>query len=182
MPTAAPAPLGEALVAMVGLFWITEDAVYVGAEPVGTASGVRLTKDGVETLGLGQGRFWAWDDVRGLDVQDVAVRSTARRLASMAFDSVYAMVTGDGEQPPAFTVRVETEDDGTVEATALAAVPGGIHTPDEYDLSRTLLTRLTTGATPVDDLLAWRRDEPEDVAPTRDQRLALLREWTTASA
>ncbi|MFH8975058.1 hypothetical protein [Streptomyces sp. NPDC017890] len=167
--------------AMVGLFWITEDAVYVGAEPTGTASGVRLTKDGVETLGLGQGRFWAWDDVRGLDVQDVAVRSTARRLASMAFDSVYAMVTGDGELPPAFTVRVETEGDGTVEATALAAAPGGIHTPDEYDLSRTLLTRLTSGATPVDELLTWRRDEPEDVAPTRDQRLALLRRWTAAT-
>ncbi|MFB6554681.1 hypothetical protein [Streptomyces sp. NPDC056405] len=168
--------------AMVGLFWITEDAVYVGAEPTGTASGVRLTKDGVETLGLGQDRFWPWHEVRGLDVQDVAVRSAARRLASMAFDSLVVLATGDGEHPPAFTVRVDTTADGTVEAAALTAAPGGIHTPDEYDLSRTLLTRLTTGATPVDDLLAWRRDEPEDVAPTRDERLALLRRWTTAAA
>lgn len=164
--------------AMVGLFWITEDAVYVGAEPTGTASGVRLTKDGVETLGLDQGRFWAWDEVRGIDVRDVAVRSAARRLASMAFDSVYAMITGDGEHPPAFTVRVETESDGTVEASAMTAVPGGIHTPDEYDLSRTLLTRLADGTTPVEDLLAWRRDRPADGSVTKDDRMTLLRRWT----
>ncbi|MER7050943.1 MULTISPECIES: hypothetical protein [unclassified Streptomyces] len=168
--------------AMVGLFWITEDHVYVGAAPTGTASGVRLAKDGVEILGLGRGRSWGWDEVRGIDVRDVAVRSPARRLASMAFDSLVVLVTGDGEHPPAFTVLVETEADGTVEADARVAVPGGIHTPDEYDLSRTLLTRLVDGATPLEDLLVWRRDEPEDVAPTRDERLALLRQWTTASA
>ncbi|MDT0613271.1 hypothetical protein [Streptomyces lancefieldiae] len=168
--------------AMVGLFWITEDCVYVGAEPTGTAPGVRLTKDGVETLGLGQGRVWDWDEVRGIDVADVAVRSAARRLASMAFDSVYAMVTGEGEHPPAFTVRVDTTTDGTVEATVLAAVPGGIHAPDEYDLSRTLLTRLATGATPVEDLLTWRRDRAENASQARDERLALLRRWTTTAA
>ncbi|MFJ7767846.1 hypothetical protein ACIQ1J_05355 [Streptomyces sp. NPDC097107] len=169
--------------AMVGLFWITEDHVYVGAEPTGAAPGVRLTKDGVETLGPDQGgRSWSWDLVGGIDVQDVAVRSTARRLASVAFDSLVVLVTGDGEHPPAFTVRVETENDGPIEATALAAAPGGIHTPDEHALSRTLLTRLTTGDTPVESLLTWRRDEPADVAPTRDEQLALLRHWTAAPA
>ncbi|MGW7278340.1 hypothetical protein ACWGIV_08540 [Streptomyces sp. NPDC054844] len=169
--------------AMVGLFWITEDHVYVGAEPTGTAPGVRLTKDGVETLGSDQGgRFWSWGLVGGIDVQDVAVRSTARRLASMAFDSLVVLVTGDGEHPPAFTVRVETANDGPIEATALAAAPGGIHTPDEHALSRTLLTRLTTGDTPVENLLTWRRDEPADVAPTRDEQLALLRHWTATPA
>ncbi|MFE0800540.1 hypothetical protein [Streptomyces sp. NPDC058812] len=169
--------------AMVGLFWITEDCVYVGAEPTGTAPGVRLTKDGVETLGSDQGgRSWPWASVGGIDVRDVAVRSTVRRLASMAFDSLVVLVTGDGEHPPAFTVRVETENDGPVETTALAAAPGGIHTPEEYDLSRTLLTRLAAGDTSVEDLLAWRRDEPEDVAPTRDEQLALLRHWTTPPA
>ncbi|MEU7402764.1 MULTISPECIES: hypothetical protein [unclassified Streptomyces] len=167
---------------MVGLFWITEDCVYVGAEPTGTAPGARLTEDGVEILGLGQGgRSWTWDEVTGLDVRDVAVRSAARRLASMAFDSVLVLITGDGELPPAFTVRVETEHEGAVEANVLAAVTGGIHTPDEYALSRTLLTRLADGTTPVGELTDWRRDEPDDVAPTRDQRLALLRQWTAAS-
>ncbi|WP_338775878.1 hypothetical protein [Streptomyces sp. DG1A-41] len=45
--------------AMVGLFWFGEDSVYVGAEPGRTASGVRLSEDGVETLGpagAGSGR------------------------------------------------------------------------------------------------------------------------------
>ncbi|MGX1223295.1 hypothetical protein RKD42_004554 [Streptomyces ambofaciens] len=168
--------------AMVGLFWISEDCVYLGAEPTGAAPGVRLTGDRVEILGEGQGgRSWKWDEVRGLDVRDVAVRSAGRRLASMAFDSVVVLFTGDGEHPPLFTVVVETEDDGTVEANALAAVTGGIHTPDEYALSRTLLARLADGTTTVGELVGWRRDEPGDVAPTRDQRLALLRAWTAAS-
>lgn len=99
----------------------------------------------------------------------------------MAFDSVVVLITGDGEQPPLFTVLVETEGDGTVEASVLAAVTGGIHTPDEYDLSRALLARLADGTTTVGELLRWRRDEPEDVAPAKDQRLALLREWTAAT-
>ncbi|KOT92814.1 hypothetical protein ACUJ8N_12135 [Streptomyces sp. ESR1.13] len=168
--------------AMVGLFWITEDCVYMGAEPTGTAAGVRLTGEGVEILGHEQGgRSWGWGEVRGLDVRDVAVRSARRRLASMAFDSVVALITGDGEQPPYFTVRVETEADGTIEANALIAVTGGIHTPDEYELSRTLLARLADGTATVGELVAWRREEPEDVAPTRDQQVALLRGWTAAS-
>ncbi|AKZ56940.1 hypothetical protein SAM23877_3895 [Streptomyces ambofaciens ATCC 23877] len=169
--------------AMVGLFWITEDCVYVGAEPTGTAPGVRLTKDGVEILGLGQGgRGRRWDEIREIDVRDVAVRSAARRLLSMAFDSALVLISGDGEQPPAFTVRVVTETDGTIEASALAAVPGGIHTPDEYALSRALLTRLVDGDTLVDDLLTWCRDRFGEPAPAGDERLALLRRWTASPA
>lgn len=33
----------EAPVAMIGLFWITKESVYVGAEPEGYGRGVRLT-------------------------------------------------------------------------------------------------------------------------------------------
>ncbi|MGV9909953.1 hypothetical protein ACWEWD_12335 [Streptomyces tendae] len=78
----------------------------------------------------------------------------------MAFDSVVVLIPGDGEHPSLFTVCVETEADGAVEASALVAVAGGIHTPDEYDLSRTLLGRLADGTTTVGELVAWRRDEP----------------------
>jgi hypothetical protein len=166
--------------AMVGLFWITEDCVYVGAEPTGTASGVRLTCDGVETLGLGEGRAWRWDEVRRIDVADVAVRSPARRLASMALDTLTVLVTGDGELPPAFTVRVETVDGASAEVSALAAVPGGIHTPEEYELSRALLTRLADGAASVEDLLARHRDLAGGTARGRHERTALLREWRGA--
>ncbi|WP_320773181.1 hypothetical protein [Streptomyces sp. CRN 30] len=162
---------------MVGLFWITDDHVYVGAEPVGAGPGVRLGKDGVEAVGSGQGAFWGWDEVRGLDVRDVAVRSGARRLASLAFDALVVLATGDGEQPPAFTVAIES-DGGAVEVSALAAVHGGIHTPDEYELSRTLLGRFADGTADVSALLAWRRDRSaEDAEPGRKEQEELLRGW-----
>ncbi|MFD3589202.1 hypothetical protein [Streptomyces sp. NPDC058683] len=162
--------------ALVGLFWITEDAVYLGAEPVGTASGVRLTEDGVEVLGTGHGTYRSWSEVRRIDVRDVPVRSAGRRLVSMALDSLLVAVTGDGELPPAYTVRVETAED-TVEVSVLSAVAGGIYQPVEYDLSRTLLTRLADGTTTVADLLAWRRDHTPDATPPREEREALLRKW-----
>ncbi len=163
--------------AMVGLFWITDDSVYVGAEPVGTAPGVRLTTDGVETLGLGRGESWKWSEVRAIDVRDVAVRSAARRLVSLAFDALVAAVTGDGEQPPAYTVRVDSAD-GTTEVSVLSAVAGEIYTPVEYALSRTLLARLADGGTTVGELLAWRRDRTDGRTPPRAEREALLRKWT----
>jgi hypothetical protein len=170
------APLLEEAMAMVGLFWITEDSVYLGAEPAGAASGVRLTEDGVEALGTAHGTPWTWREVRRIDVRDVPVRSSARRLASMAFDTLATAVSGLGEQPPAYTVCVETVDD-TAEVSVFSAVAGGIYTPDEYELSRTLLDRLVDGHASVADLLAWRRDQEADGTPPREEREALLRKW-----
>ncbi|MCH5671337.1 hypothetical protein [Streptomyces gilvus] len=165
--------------AMVGLFWITEDSVYLGAEPVGTASGVRLTEDGVEPLGSGHGSSWSWAEVRRIEAADVAVRSGARRLASLAWDSVAVLVTGDGELPPAFTVRVETAD-GTEEVSVLSTAVGGVHTPDEYELSRTLLERITDSREVVGELLAWGRHHAAEGTPRREEREALLRKWAGA--
>ncbi|GAB2878363.1 hypothetical protein [Streptomyces mayteni] len=165
--------------AMVGLFWITEDAVHLGTEPAGTASGVRLTADGVEALGTDHGTSWSWSEVRRIEPRDVPVRSTARRLATMAFDTLYAAITGDGELPPAYTVRVETADDA-VEVDVVSAVTGGFYTPGEYELSRALLDRLTEGGATVGDLLAWRREQPTDGTPPREEREALLRAWAEA--
>ncbi|MFI8189356.1 hypothetical protein ACIF8T_11260 [Streptomyces sp. NPDC085946] len=163
--------------AMVGLFWITGDAVYVGAEPVGAGSGVRLTKDGVEVLEAGRGTFWTWDDVCDIEPLDVAVRSAGRRLVSLAVDALTAAVTGDGELPPAFTVRVTTAD-ASVEAAVAAAVTGGIYGPVEYELSRTLLKRLARGTARLGDLLAWGRDHAADGTPAREERETLLLAWT----
>ncbi|MGI5460535.1 hypothetical protein ACQEWB_46685 [Streptomyces sp. CA-249302] len=162
--------------AMVGLFWITEDRVYVGAEPVGTAAGVRLTEHGVETLGVEHGSSWGWDEVRRIEATDVAVRSSARRLASLALDSVLVLVSGDGVLPPAFTVRVDTTD-GTEEVSVSSVVVGGIYTPDEHELSRVLLDRITDRGEPLDDLLAWGRAHATEGTPRREEREALLRKW-----
>ncbi len=162
--------------AMVGLFWIGEDSVYVGAEPVGAASGVRLTEAGVETLGAGRGRFWAWDEVVRIRTDGVPVRSGARRMASMAFDAVLVAVTGYGELPPAFLLELVTAEE-TVEVTVQAAVAGGFYQPSEYELSTALLERLADGAAEVGDLLAWGRDHAAEGTPPREEREALLRKW-----
>ncbi|MDG9706821.1 hypothetical protein [Streptomyces sp. DH10] len=165
--------------AMVGLFWIGEDSVYVGAEPEGAASGVRLSEDGVEVLGAGRGRFWTWDEVVRIDTRDVPVRSGVRRLASMAFDAALVVVTGDGQLPPAFSVEVTTAEE-TVQADVHAAVTGGIYLPSEYELSVTLLQRLADGGTDIGDLLAWGRDHAAEGTLPHEEREALLRKWAGA--
>lgn len=167
--------------AMVGLFWITEDSVHVGAEPVGTASGVRLSKDGVEALGLEHGRSWGWDEVTRIEVADVAVRPASRRWVSQAFDVAVVALTGSGDHPPAFTVRIgttaEETAEETVEVSVQTAIAGGIYGPVEYELSRTLLDRLVDGRTHLDDLLRWRRDRVTDTNPGREEREALMLQW-----
>lgn len=166
--------------AMVGLFWIGEDSVYVGAEPVGAASGVRLTEDGVETLGAGQGRFWAWGEVVRIGTAGVPVRSRVRRMASLAFDAVLVAATGAGELPPAFLVELATAEE-TVEVSVHTAVAGGIYQPSEYELSVALLERLADGgAEVVGDLLAWGREHAAGGTPPREEREALLRKWAGA--
>lgn len=162
--------------AMVGLFWFTEDCVYVGAEAVGAAPGVRLTEAGVETLGVDHGSSWGWEKVRRVEAADVAVRSAGRRLASLALDSVVVLVSGDGILPPAFTVRVDTTD-GTEEVSVFSPAVGGIYTPVEYDLSRAVLERLTDGGSTVGELLAWGRRHAADGTPRREEREVLLRRW-----
>ncbi|WP_328869430.1 hypothetical protein OHT76_04575 [Streptomyces sp. NBC_00287] len=162
--------------AMVGLFWITEGSVYIGAEPVGTAAGVRLSKDGVEALGIEHGRSWSWDEVQRIEVADVPVRSASRRRFSQAFDAVVVALTGGGDLPPAFTVRIGAAEE-TVEVSVLTPIAGGIYGPVEYELSRTLLNRLVDGRTALDDLLLWRRDLVGDANPGREEREALMLKW-----
>ncbi|MEV5356854.1 hypothetical protein ACIPM2_14475 [Streptomyces sp. NPDC086081] len=162
--------------AMVGLFWIGEDSVHVGAEPVGAGPGVRLTEDGVAVSGAGGGGFWTWDEVVSIETHDVPVRSGVRRLASMAFDAALVAVTGDGELPPAFTVEVATAGE-TVLADAHAAVAGGSYLPSEYELSTALLRRLAEGGADIAELLAWGREHAAEGTPGREEREALLRKW-----
>ncbi|WP_326708521.1 hypothetical protein OG758_03310 [Streptomyces sp. NBC_01474] len=66
--------------AMVGLFWIAEGDVYVGAKPSGVAPGVRLTPEGVVGLGDRQFGLHLWEDVTALTVTDIPVKSLMRRV------------------------------------------------------------------------------------------------------
>ncbi|MER7948724.1 hypothetical protein ABTY59_15175 [Streptomyces sp. NPDC096079] len=172
--------------AMVGLFWIAEGDVYVGAKPSGTAPGVRLTPDGVLALGGEQSRLHLWEDVRALTVADVPVKSLKRQVGvvtDMALDVVMnlGMTLGPGlggEAPPMMTLGLEASD-GTHELEVFVAAAVG-YTPAEVELSRTLLARLTEGAATMATTLAamseWGRAW-EGGSPRAAQREELLRRW-----
>ncbi|GGR83540.1 hypothetical protein GCM10010252_22820 [Streptomyces aureoverticillatus] len=168
--------------AMVGLFWIAEGDVYVGSKPSGLAPGVRLTPEGVAGLGHKQEGLWLWDDVRGLTVEDVPVKSL-RRQVGMVVDMALTVGLGGGEDAPSMTVCVETAD-GEAELTAYVATAYG-YSQREYDLSRALLTRLTEGAatmmTTLSAMAEWGRSH-EGGSPRRYERERLLREWAGENA
>ncbi|MGW0825502.1 hypothetical protein [Streptomyces sp. NPDC002845] len=165
--------------AMVGLFWITEKFVYVGAEPEGYGRGVRLTPEGVEAVGTGQTGFWVWEDIRSVEVRDARVRASAgRMLVSDVLGSVLTAVTGDGDAPAAFEVHLETGDETggkTVELDVFAAASG--YLKSEYDLSVTLLERFVSGVADVSALLEWARGHVVEGTLRREEREVLLRGW-----
>ncbi|MEU8763348.1 hypothetical protein [Streptomyces sp. NPDC048659] len=175
--------------AMVGLFWIAEGDVYVGAKPSGHAPGIRLTPEAVVGLGDGQSRLHLWEDVRSLTVSDVPVKTLLRQVGAvkdLAIGTVLelAMAGGSGlggEAPPLLTVAVE-DAEGVRELRAYVAAARG-YSPAEADLSRELLSRLTEGAATLETTLAamarWGRAR-EGGTPRQGEREALLREWLDA--
>lgn len=172
--------------AMVGLFWIAEGDVYVGAKPSGLAPGVRLAPEGVVGLGDGQSGLHLWEDVRALTVSDVPVKTLKRQVgavADLALDTVLNLAASTGpvrtdEGPPTMTVRVTTHD-GDHELTVYGAAAVG-YSPTEADLSRALLSRLAEGAATTATTLAvmarWGRAR-EGGSPRRAEREELLRRW-----
>ncbi|MEI5101766.1 hypothetical protein RB200_28740 [Streptomyces sp. PmtG] len=172
--------------AMVGLFWIAEGDVYVGAKPSGLAPGVRLTPEGVLGLGDRQSRLWLWEDVRALTAADVPVKSLKRRVGAvkdLAVGTVLNLADPVGqsladEAPAIMTVRVESAD-GEHELSAYVAAAVG-YPRTEADLSRAVLARLTEGAATMETTLAamaeWGRGHGGD-APRKAEREKLLREW-----
>ncbi|MFF2813461.1 hypothetical protein ACFVT2_41125 [Streptomyces sp. NPDC058000] len=172
--------------AMVGLFWIAEGDVYVGAKPSGLAPGVRLAPEGVMALGDGQSGFYLWEGVHALTVANVPVKSLKRQFGTvkdLALDMVLnlALSVGPGrtgEAPAMLTVRVASPD-GDHELTAYAAAAVG-YSPTEVELSQALLSRLTEGAATLATTLAsmseWGRAW-EGGSPRRAERERLLRKW-----
>ncbi|WOX26084.1 hypothetical protein [Streptomyces solicathayae] len=172
--------------AMVGLFWIAEGDVYVGAKPSGMAPGVRLTPEGVLGLGDGQSSLHLWEDVRALTVADVPVKTLMRQVGAakdMAIGTLLELALPSGigpgvDAPALMTVSVETPE-GTHELSTYVAAAVG-YSQTEVDLSRTLLTRLTAGAATLNTTLAamsdWGRAW-EGGSPRRADREELLRKW-----
>ncbi|MFE9775030.1 hypothetical protein ACFYOV_25820 [Streptomyces sp. NPDC005931] len=163
---------------MVGLFWIAEGDVYLGAKPSGLAPGVRLSPDGVVALGDGQYALHPWEDVRALTVTDAPVK-TLRHQVGVVGNLALGAVTGWVNEPaPMMTVRMESSS-GEHELAAFVAAAAG-YSPTELDLSHTLLSRLTEGAATMATTLAcmseWGRAW-EGGSPRAAERERLLREW-----
>lgn len=164
--------------AMVGLFWIAEGDVYVGAKPSGLAAGVRLTPDGVVALGDKQAGLWLWEDVHALVAQDVPVTSMKRRVGVLV-DLALTVGLGGGDEAPTMTLRV-TDAEGDTDLTVYTAAATG-YAKTEHDLSQALLTRMTQGEATLRTTLAamaeWGRRH-EGGTPRAAEREDLLRTWT----
>ncbi len=169
--------------AMVGLFWIAEGDVYVGAKPSGLAPGVRLTPEGVVALGDKQSGLWPWEDVRALTAENAPVKSLKRQVGALV-DMVLTVGFGGTDGAPAMTVRITDAQGAEHELTAYTAAATG-YSPAEHDLSRDLLAQLTRGAgtllTTLAAMAEWGRRR-EGGTPRAADREALLREWLGAGA
>ncbi len=160
---------------MVGLFWVTPDAVYVGSPPAAGGC-VRLSADGLEALDLDGSRTWAWDALRSAVVEGVPTEGPAGRapkfLGSMVSAAVGAFL---GEGPPEMTLRLEAES-GPEELKVYAAAAGG-YGAEEVALSQDLLARFVAGTADPRALEAWGREHGLEGTPKPREREALLRSW-----
>ncbi|MGW6060578.1 hypothetical protein [Streptomyces sp. NPDC055189] len=164
--------------AMVGLFWIAEGDVYVGAKPSGLAAGVRLTPEGVVALGDKQEGLWPWEDVHALTARDVPMKSLQRQVGVLV-NAVLAGGLGGSDEAPMMTLRV-TDAEGDTDLTVYSAAAAG-YSETERDLSLALLSRLTEGAgtlwTTLAAMAEWGRGH-EGGSPGAAKREELLRRWT----
>ncbi|MFC8129739.1 hypothetical protein [Streptomyces sp. NPDC057302] len=167
--------------AMVGLFWIAEGDVYVGAKPSGLAAGVRLTPEGIVALGDRQSAFYPWDEIHALTVEDAPVKTLKRQMGVLV-DMALTVGLGGSDDAPAMTVRVTDANAEERELTAYVAAATGYSQP-EHDLSLALLARMTEGEATLRTTLAamaqWGRAR-EGGSPRGAEREALLREWGDA--
>ncbi|MFD4140966.1 hypothetical protein [Streptomyces sp. NPDC058572] len=162
--------------AMVGLFWVTPDAVYVGSPPAADGGCVRLSADGLEALDLDGSRMWAWEEVHSAAVEDVPTEGPAGRAPKFLGSVVSAAVGAFlGEGPPEMTLRLETEY-GPEELKVYAAAAGG-YGAEEAALSQGLLARFVARTADPRVLEAWGREHGLEGTPKPHVREALLQTW-----
>ncbi|WP_407841291.1 hypothetical protein ACE1OC_40610 [Streptomyces sp. DSM 116496] len=164
--------------AMVGLFWITEDSVYVGSPPDAEGHYARITSEGVQARGPDGTRTWPWSILRSASVDAAPAedeRRGAGRFLAAVLEAVVTMGSSyGGEEPPQMFLVLATQD-GAEEVRVLAATRG--YTSQEVSLSQRLLDCFRKGAADPLTLMAWSRDHGAGT-PKPPEREALLREWT----
>ncbi|MEU9234121.1 hypothetical protein [Streptomyces subrutilus] len=163
--------------AMVGLFWVTPDAVYVGSPPAADGGYVRLSADGLESRDPEGPRTWAWDGLRSAVVEDVPTAGPMGRapkfLGSVVSAALGALLGGEG--PPEMTLRLGTEY-GPQELKVYSAAAGG-YGAEEAALSQDLLARFVAGTADPRAIEAWGREHGLEGTPKPREREALLRAW-----
>ncbi|MEU2390301.1 hypothetical protein [Streptomyces sp. NPDC007369] len=166
--------------AMVGLFWITGDSVYVGSPPDAEERCLRVTSDGVQARGPAGVRSWPWTSLRSAVVEAAPVEGGARgggRFLAAVLEAVLTLGSGyGGEEPPQMYLVLETAD-GTEEVQVSAAAES--YTSREIALSQHLLARFLEGTADPRTLTAWGRDHSGGT-PRPPEREALLRKWAEA--
>ncbi|MEY2231709.1 MULTISPECIES: hypothetical protein [Streptomyces] len=165
------------MAAMVGLFWVTSDAVYVGSPPNTLGIGVRLTGEGVEATDPDSPRTWTWSELRSAVVEDAPKHNPVGRAAKILGSMVSAAIGAEnlGEGPPEMRLRLETEE-GTQEVTVHAAAAGG-YTAEESRLSQDLLDGFVGGSRNPLTLEEWGREHATEGTPEPRAREALLHTW-----
>ncbi|MEU1005676.1 hypothetical protein [Streptomyces tibetensis] len=161
--------------AMVGLFWITADAVYVGAPPGTEGRAVRLTEKGVEAGVAGDHRVWTWEDLRSATVEGAPVHGAARRRLALAVEIVLTAALGGTGEPRQMLLRLETASGA--EELAVHSAAAGAYDKEEFALSQALLARFVDGSASPRTLTEWGR-VAGDTTPKSPERQALLRNWT----
>ncbi|MEU6708452.1 hypothetical protein [Streptomyces wuyuanensis] len=166
--------------AMVGLFWITEDAVYVGSPPTVDGRCVRIDAEGVQSVDEDGTHAWPWTELRSATVEAVPVRGTAgRRMGAALGRAIEALLTAGadlGSEPPEMTLCLATAD-GTEEVPVHCAAAGG-YGSEEIALSRSLLAGLVAGTADLAAVESWGRSNGSLGTPRPPVREALLRDWT----
>ncbi|MFJ1545001.1 hypothetical protein [Streptomyces sp. NPDC088246] len=160
---------------MIGLFWIEETRVCLGAPPAEEGPGVFLSPTELSVTGPEQ-HVWGWEDVTDLQVLDVPVRSAAvrwaTRVTTVAAAALDAWVPGS---PAQMTVVVHAQDQ-RVEAPVFSAAATA-YTQREVDLSLGLLSHFVRGsASPITLTQWWAENRPTEVLRSR-HREAVLEGW-----
>ncbi|MFC9651262.1 hypothetical protein [Streptomyces sp. NPDC056937] len=177
----APSPQDggpERLGSVIGLFWIEQDRVCLGAPPGDEDPGVFLSPTRV-SVGEGTGQqAWLWDDVTDLQILDVPVRSTAARWATRVVSVVAAALNAWGPDGPSMMTAVVYTQDRRVETPVFSAAATA-YTQREVDLSLGLLSHFVRGSAAPSLLTQWwEENRPTEVLRSRD-REAVLESWLT---
>ncbi|GAQ55217.1 hypothetical protein F3K43_21715 [Streptomyces sp. LBUM 1476] len=160
---------------MVGLFWIEEPRVCLGAPPAEGIAGVFLSPTELSITGPAL-RILPWADITDIQVEHIPIRSAPARWAIRAATvAAAALDVWSPTDPPELTVVIHTGAQRT-EATAPSAAATA-YTQREVDLSLALLSHFVRGtASPATLTDWWTRTRPTETLHSRD-RETILEEW-----